>query len=222
MAAAAGWLALLSAETTAPVCAQDGARGAPREQADRELEAVVAGLVRDQVALQLGDLRDSHRRLGSDLRELSASFDAYRERHRSDLEALEKRLRDDYAQDMGGMELWMRQEHGRALLELQREHQGALALLRDELVDRVRLHADRVEELDCRVKEGMALWSSVAGANRPATVVTTTPSTLSGASRSHGASAPAGDSRRDAMEDLPKDASWFAARQQRLRSGSAA
>jgi hypothetical protein len=118
------------------------------------------------------------------------------------------------------MELWMRQEHGRAIAELKGEHHGALVLLREELMDHVQEHADRVTELDCKVQEGMAIWSSVVDATLQATGGTNTKSNPTAAS-SEEAGADASRIRRESMDNLPKDSSWFAPKQ-RLRSGSSA
>lgn len=132
----------------------------------------VTQMIIDQVALQLGDLQVKYQDLRTD-------FDTYKEQHRSDLETLEQRLRDDYAQDMGGMELWMRQEHGRAIQELKQqhrisllaqearmrqEHEAGILLLRTELLEHVNRHAQAVEDLSGQVQESMTSWTSVVDA----------------------------------------------------------
>jgi hypothetical protein len=185
-----------------------------------QLDAI-AGIVHEQLVAQLSDFHHAYQQLAADFRQLSSTFHVYQEQHRNDLETLEKRLRDDYAQDMGGMELWMRQEHGRAIAELKNEHHGALVLLREELMDHVQQHADRVTELDCKVQEGMAIWSSVVDATLQVTGGTSSNKSNPTNANRESADADASRSRSEAMEDLPKDASWFASKQ-RLRSGSSA
>lgn len=185
-----------------------------------QLDAI-ADIVHEQLVSQLSDFHHAYQQLAADFRQLSSTFHVYQEQHRNELETLERRLREDYAQDMGGMELWMRQEHGRAIAELKSEHHGALVLLREELLDHVQEHADRVTELDCKVQEGMAIWSSVVDATLQATGGMSNKSNPMTAGSEGAADADASRIRSESMEDLPKDASWFSSRQ-RLRSGSSA
>lgn len=188
---------------------------------DRSQLDAIASIVHEQLVSQLSDFHHAYQQLAADFRQLSSTFHLYQEQHRNELETLEKRLREDYAQDMGGMELWMRQEHGRAIVELKSEHHGALISLREELMDHVQQHADRVTELDCKVQEGMAIWSSVVDATLQATGGTSNKGSYPATANRESAGADVTRSRREALDELPKDASWFSSKQ-RLRSGSSA
>lgn len=85
-----------------------------------------------------------------------------------ELELLEARLRDAYAEDMGGMELWMRQEYGHSLSELKQQHAAALveleermrlqhetdlAILKAEILQALDEHKETVQRLDERMRQ---------------------------------------------------------------------